>query len=49
MVTKEQGEGKAAEASEDVIYKIDVPANRSVQIIESGGQDGHMLVKRFLH
>ena len=30
MVTKEQGEGKAAEASEDVIYKIDVPANRSV-------------------
>lgn len=29
MLTKEQGEGKAAEASEDVIYKIDVPANRS--------------------
>lgn len=43
MLTKEQGEGKAAEASEDVIYKIDVPANRS-----AGGQDGQILAKRLL-
>lgn len=49
MLTKEQGEGKAAEASEDVIYKIDVPANRSAQIIESGGQDGQIVAKRLLN
>jgi len=28
MISKEKGEGKASEASEEVIYKIDVPANR---------------------
>jgi len=28
MVSKEKGEGSAVEASEEVIYKIDVPANR---------------------
>lgn len=28
MLTKEKGEGKADEASEDVIFKIDIPANR---------------------
>ena len=28
MIAKEQGESKADEASEEVIYKIDVPANR---------------------
>ena len=28
MLSKEKGEDKAAEASEEVIYKIDVPANR---------------------
>jgi len=28
MVSKEKGEGSAVEASEDIIYKIDVPANR---------------------
>ena len=48
MLTKEQGEGKAVEASEDVIYKIDVPANRSAKMIESGEQDGQITVKSFL-
>eukprot|EP00111_Clytia_hemisphaerica_P002446 TCONS_00007009-protein len=28
MISKEKGEGKASEASEEIIYKIDVPANR---------------------
>uniref|UniRef100_T2M4A1 Phenylalanine--tRNA ligase beta subunit n=1 Tax=Hydra vulgaris TaxID=6087 RepID=T2M4A1_HYDVU len=28
MVSKEKGEAKAGEASEEIIYKIDVPANR---------------------
>jgi phenylalanyl-tRNA synthetase beta chain len=28
MISKEQGAGKASEASEEVIYKVDVPANR---------------------
>eukprot|EP00112_Aurelia_sp_Birch-Aquarium-sp1_P008923 Seg1997.6 transcript_id=Seg1997.6/GoldUCD/mRNA.D3Y31 product="Phenylalanine-tRNA ligase beta subunit" protein_id=Seg1997.6/GoldUCD/D3Y31 len=28
MISKEQGEEKAAEASDEIIYKIDVPANR---------------------
>lgn len=28
MIMREKGEGKATEASEEVIYKIDVPANR---------------------
>jgi hypothetical protein len=28
MITKEQGQDKAETASDKVIYKIDVPANR---------------------
>jgi len=28
MISREKGEGKAVEASEEIIYKIDVPANR---------------------
>ena len=28
MITKEQGQQHAGEASEDVIYRIDIPANR---------------------
>ena len=30
MISKEQGEEKAADASDEIIYKIDVPANRLV-------------------
>ena len=30
MISREQGDDKAREASEAVIYKIDVPANRFV-------------------
>lgn len=30
MITKEQGEDKAETASDKVVYKIDVPANRWV-------------------
>ena len=33
MISKEQGEEKASDASDEVIYKIDVPANRLVNII----------------
>lgn len=29
MIAREKGEGKAEEASEEIIFKIDVPANRS--------------------
>ena len=28
MITREQGEEKAKDASDDIIYKIDVPSNR---------------------
>ena len=28
MISREKGEGKAEEASEEIIFKIDVPANR---------------------
>lgn len=31
MISREKGENKALEASEEVIYKIDVPANRCFQ------------------
>ena len=30
MISKEQGEEKASDASDEIIYKVDVPANRSV-------------------
>ena len=32
MIAKEQGSEKAAGASDSVIYKIDVPANRYTEI-----------------
>ena len=34
MISKEKGEEKACEASEEVIYKIDVPANRYEKLLE---------------
>ena len=35
MMVKEQGKDKAKEASDSVIYKVDVPANRFVCVISS--------------
>ena len=35
MIAKEQGEEKAADASDEIIYKVDVPANRSVLFLRN--------------
>ena len=32
MLTREQGEEKAEDASDTIIYKIEVPANRSAMV-----------------
>ena len=36
MLSREQGQDKAQDASDTIIYKIDVPANRCVSQLTGG-------------
>ena len=45
MIEKEQGEAKASGASESVIFKIDVPANRYDLLCVEGLTKGLLIFK----